>query len=568
MGRLLQSDYRLDNNRLTAEQIRAALTGDLDGFRYFFHYCCQLQDRDTRELIHPTLNKGQELIAGTILRNVAKETRAERHKEIVILGPRQFGKSTLITAICNYMAAYVPGMERMNLVHTLHVGGAAYKYCNQKVIPIVTGIHPDLMPTVERDNQGSSTQLKYHDIKGNRRDSTYEVLSAGSNSVRSGTVTVWLCDEPSEYRNPEMTEDAVSGAIADYGFSLTVYIGTFSDRLSSYFLKKIQTAIAHPEEMDLVFIPWFLVYGREEDGVGFTEEDLNDYDRDTIIPAMRQYGFTYHEMLYKIAWYHRRSLRTPKMRYEFPTTIDDIVSLASDERVYSKELLDKARENQTDGMMAKIVSDIKGKKYEAVPTDESPLVLFQPPVYARKYRLVVDPISAVGDNTDYFAMSMFDLNNNEQVASFMARGMALEDYVEFAIAMCKIYNNAEICPEQNIAQTFYELAWARGYYYWYYTDSKMRATRQPGIRTTVGSKEGMISRTLTLLNSGSIILHDKRLFEQMETFVKITNRRNGTYKFEAAKGKHDDLVATLFIYAGSLNQNQLAGKQEVRFGFL
>jgi hypothetical protein len=568
MGRLLQSDYRLDNNRLTAEQIRSALTGDLDGFRYFFHYCCQLQDRDTRELIHPTLNKGQELIAGTILRNVAKETRAERHKEIVILGPRQFGKSTLITAICNYMAAYVPGMERMNLVHTLHVGGAAYKYCNQKVIPIVTGIHPDLMPTVERDNQGSSTQLKYHDIKGNRRDSTYEVLSAGSNSVRSGTVTVWLCDEPSEYRNPEMTEDAVSGAIADYGFSLTVYIGTFSDRLSSYFLKKIQTAIAHPEEMDLVFIPWFLVYGREEDGVGFTEEDLNDYDRDTIIPAMRQYGFTYHEMLYKIAWYHRRSLRTPKMRYEFPTTIDDIVSLASDERVYSKELLDKAKENQTDGMMAKIVSDIKGKKYEAVPTDESPLVLFQPPVYARKYRLAVDPISAVGDNTDYFAMSMFDLSNNEQVASFMARGMALEDYVEFAIAMCKIYNNAEICPEQNIAQTFYELAWARGYYYWYYTDNKMRATRQPGIRTTVGSKEGMISRTLTLLNSGSIILHDKRLFEQMETFVKITNRRNGTYKFEAARGKHDDLVATLFIYAGSLNQNQLAGKQEVRFGFL
>jgi hypothetical protein len=219
-------------------------------------------------------------------------------------------------------------------------------------------------------------------------------------------------------------------------------------------------------------------------------------------------------------------------------------------------------------MMAKIVSDIKGKKYEAVPTDESPLVLFQPPVYARKYRLAVDPISAVGDNTDYFAMSMFDLSNNEQVASFMARGMALEDYVEFAIAMCKIYNNAEICPEQNIAQTFYELAWARGYYYWYYTDNKMRATRQPGIRTTVGSKEGMISRTLTLLNSGSIILHDKRLFEQMETFVKITNRRNGTYKFEAARGKHDDLVATLFIYAGSLNQNQLAGKQEVRFGFL
>lgn len=568
MGRLLQSDYRLDNDRLSADQIRSALTGDLDGFRYFFHYCQQLQDRDTRELIHPTLNKGQELIAEAILKNVAKSTRADHHKEIVILGPRQFGKSTLITSICNYIAAYVPGMERSTLVHTLHTGGAAYKYCNQKVIPIITGVHPDLFPTVERDAQGSSTQLKYRDIKGNRRDSIYEVLSAGSNSVRSGTVTVWLCDEPSEYRNPEAVEDAVSGAIADYGFSFTAYIGTFSDRISSYFLKKLQTAVDHPEEMDLVFIPWFLVYGREEDGLGFTEEELTEYDKETIIPAMRQYGLTYKEMLYKIAWYHRRSLRTSKMRYEFPTTLDDVMSLASDERVYPPEAIEKAKRNVRDGMSAKIVSDVAGKKYEAQQTDESPLHIFTPPIYGHRYRLVVDPISAVGESTDYFAMSMFDLGNNEQCATFLGRGLPLEDYVEYAVAISKIYNNAEICPEWNIAQTFYELAWAKGYYYWYYVDKKARANRQPGIRTTVGSKEGMIGRTLTLINNEGITIHDKQTIDQMGTFVKAVKGKTGAYSYEAARGKHDDLVACLWIYAGSLNQNQLTGKQQVRYSFL
>ena len=180
MAKQLQSDYQLTYDHLTPEQLKRALSGDLEGFRYFFENCMQLQDKETRQLIHPKLNKGQELIADAILKHVGKETRADTHKEIVICGPRQFGKSTLITAISNYMAAYVSGLERSNIVHTLHTGGAVDKYYRQKMSPIVTGVHPDIFATIERTTLGPSTQLLYRDVKGIPRGSYYEILSAGS----------------------------------------------------------------------------------------------------------------------------------------------------------------------------------------------------------------------------------------------------------------------------------------------------------------------------------------------------------------------------------------------------
>ncbi len=165
----LVSDYQLDTEHLTPDQLKRALSGDLEGFRYFFENCMQLQDKETRQLIHPKLNKGQELIADAILKHVAKETRAETHKEIVIAGPRQFGKSTLITAISNYMAAYVAGLERSNIIHTLQTSGAASKYYNQKMAPIVTGFHPYIFPTINRKSEYNSTHLLYKDLSPWRR---------------------------------------------------------------------------------------------------------------------------------------------------------------------------------------------------------------------------------------------------------------------------------------------------------------------------------------------------------------------------------------------------------------
>jgi hypothetical protein len=517
------------------------------------------------------MNRGQELIARTILGYVDKDTRATEHKECVICGPRQFGKSTLLTAISNYIVAYVAGMENLNVVTTMHQATAAAKFFKQKLAPIISSVHPDIFPTIERDTMGTSTLLKYKDVCGMRRGGYYEITSAGSNSVRSGTVSVWLADEPSEYRNPYMVEDAISGAISSYGWSFTAYIGTFSDRLSSYFLDKIKTAIDNPDEMELVFIPWFLVYGREGDGNNMSEEKYTDYDKDVIIPEMKKYGVPEEEWNNKIGWYHRRSLRTSKMKFEFPTSITDILALTSDRAGFDAEALDSQEENIQVGKYYRMLTENATGKVEAHETDISPFIIYKQPIYGHRYRIVIDPITARSEDTDNFVMHVMDLANNEQVATFAEKGLADEDYADWAVSIGTIYNKAELCPEINVANGFIVAVNARRYYHWYYQDKKMRAEKIPGLRTSVSTKELMIDALSTMLTRGSIIVHDESTLDELRTMVKVIKDKGDgtrTIRMMAKKGCHDDRVAALWIYAGSLDQHQIEGSKRSGWSIL
>ena len=565
MAKQLENEYPFDE-QLTPDQIRRALSGDFDGFKYFFENCMVLQDRDTRQFVHPKMNKGQEMIARTILSYVDKETRATTHRECVILGPRQFGKSTLLTSIASYIEAYVSGMENLNIVHTMHQATAAAKFFKQKMAPIITSVNPSIFPTILRDTMGTSTLLQYKDVKGIRRGGYYEITSAGSNSVRSGTVSVWLCDEPSEYRNPEAVEDSVSGAISSYGWSFTAYIGTFSDRLTSYFLNKIQTALDNPDEMELVFIPWFLVYGRKGDGEGLTEENYTEYDKTVVIPEMARYQVPRDQWNDKIGWYHRRALRTSKMRYEFPSSIEDIMSLTSDRLVFNKDSLERQKENIIAGKPMRTLTDNQTGKVEMKETDDSPFRVFQYPLYGHKYRIVIDPITARSEATDFFAMHVIDLSTHNQAAVFRGRGYTDEDYADWAVSIGKIYNNAELLPEINVADGFVVAVNARRYYHWYYSDKKNRADRIPGLRTTVSTKEVYIDKLNAMLDRGSLKIHDEETLDELYNFIRFS--KGGTMKMAAKRGHHDDLVMALAMYAGSLSIQELDRGRRTGFAIL
>lgn len=556
---------------LSPDQIRQALSGDYEGFKYYFENCLLLQDRDTRQFIHPKMNKGQEIIAKTIMGYVDKNTRAIKHKECVICAPRQIGKSTLLTAISNYILAYVPGFENLNLLTTMHQATAATKFFKQKLEPIITNVPKEIYPTIERDTLGTSTLLKYTDIKGIRRGGYYEITSAGSNSVRSGTVSVWLADEPSEYRNPDMVQDAISGAISSYGWSLTAYIGTFSDRLTDYFLNKIKLALDNPEEMELIFIPWFLCYGREGDGLGFTEDMMTEYDREVVVPEMQKWGIPREQWFDKLGWYHARALRTSKIKYEFPTSIDDIINITSDKMVFQKESLDAQEKNIMVGTPMRMVTDNATGKVEAQETDISPFVMFRAPIYGHKYRIAIDPITAISVDSDYCVMQVMDLANNEQVAVFREKGLQDEDYADWAVSIGTIYNKAELCPEINVGAGFIVAVNSRRYFRWLYPNKVAKANRTPGLRTTVSTKEKFVDALAAMLDRSSVILHDQNTLDELRNFVKIVKKRqDGTsYVRMAAKGKtHDDLVMSLCIYAGSLTSAQLEGRRTSKFAII
>lgn len=570
MAIAVPNEYTGTDN-LTPDQIRKALSGDYEGFKYYFENCLLLQDRDTRQFIHPKMNKGQEMIAKTIMGYVDKNTRATKHKECILCAPRQIGKSTLLTAISNYILAYVPGFENLNLVTTMHQATAATKFFKQKLEPIITNVPEEIYPSIERDTLGTSTLLKYKDIKGIRRGGYYEITSAGSNSVRSGTVSVWLADEPSEYRNPDAVQDAISGAISSYGWSLTAYIGTFSDRLSNYFLDKIKLALDNPEEMELIFIPWFLCYGREGDGLGFTEDDLTEYDREVVIPEMQRWGIPQSEWFDKLGWYHARALRTSKIKYEFPTSIDDIINMTSDRMVFSEESLKKQEKNIMAGTPMRFVTDNATGKVEAQETDISPFILYKRPLLGHSYMVSIDPITSSSEETDMFIMSVFDTGNNEQVAVFADRGLQDEDYADWAVSIGTIYNKATLCPEINVANGFVVAVNARKYFKWYYQNKNAQKDRTPGLRTTVSSKEKMLDMLSAMLDRETLTVRDKETLKELRSFIKIVKMRadGSRYIRMAAKsGARDDRVASLWIYAGTRSLREIEGRRKSSFAII
>lgn len=570
MSTVLVNDYQGDE-KLSPDEIRKALSGDYEGFKFFFEHCLLIQDRDTRQYIHPKMNRGQQMIAKAILAKVDKNTRENKHFELTCVGPRQFGKSTLFTALGFYLESYVPGMERLNTVHTLQTGSTAGKFFKQKIAPIVTNVPNEIFPTIERDTLGTSTLLKFKDIKGIPRGGYYEILSAGSNSVRSGTVSIWLADEPQEYRNPDFVQDAISGAVSSYAWSLTVYIGTFSDRLTDYLLNKIKLGLDHPEEMELIFIPWFLVYGREGDGLGMTEDQLTEYDKEVVIPEMQRWGIPREEWFDKIGWYHSRAFRTSKVKYEFPTSINDIINMTSDKCVFQQESLDAQEKNIMPGTPMRMVTDNATGKVEMQETDISPFTLFKRPIPGHSYMISIDPITSSSGETDMFIMSVWDTANNEQVAIFADRGLQDEDYADWAVSIGTVYNKAILCPEINVANGFIVSCNARRYYRWWYLNRKAQADRIPGLRTTISSKEKMLDMLSAMLDRQTIIIHDEKTLDELRNFVKIAKtRQDGSqYVRMAAKSSHrDDRVASLWIYAGTRSLREIEGRKKSSFAII
>jgi hypothetical protein len=231
--------------------------------------------------------------------------------------------------------------------------------------------------------------------------------------------------------------------------------------------------------------------------------------------------------------------------------------------VFPDELLSKQDDNIISGKHYRMLTDNATGKVEAHETDAGPFIMYKRPAYGHRYRIAIDPITARSDDSDNFIMHVMDLTNNEQVATFADKGLADEDYADWAVSIGTIYNKAELCPETNVANGFIVAVNARRYYHWYYQDKKSRMNKEPGIRTSVSTKETMIDALATLLNRGNIIIHDVSTIEELSGMVKYVKTKDdgtNTVRMAAKRGAHDDRVAALWIYAGSLDLRQIEGK--------
>ena len=559
----IANTYALPNasSVMSAEEIQRAL----NDFEYFMSNYAQIVGKDRK--LHPfKLNAFQRMLFRELLPLIKKDTRLDRRLTVCVLKPRQVGCTVGIIAFINYICAFLDDFQNTSICHVLPVADTLSKLYNKKIDPIISGVHPSIYPDIYRENLSSSIVTKYDNIKGIRRQNYYEIVSSGASSVRSDTINITIFDEVAFYRKPEVVADAVLGSMPDYGFSLVVYMSTFDTRSNTYFLDKIKTAASGADDWKLLFCPWFMVYPEQPQGIDYRDLELTEYDNKVIIPAMVQYGVSETRWGDAIDWYHRKSRVISSMLREYPTTVEEVIQFSDDKTVFAKESLDKQEPNILAGEKYRILTDNQTRKVEAQSTDSSPFTIYRKPIYGHRYRIAIDPITARSQETDYFVMQVMDLTNHDQVAIFRDRGLADEDYADWAVSIGTIYNNAELCPEINVANGFIVAVNARRYYHWYYQDKKSRADRIPGLRTTVSSKEMFIDKLTTLLDRESIKIHDEITLDELRNMVK--KHKGTSVRMEARRGHHDDTVAALWIYAGSLSMPEIEKGKRNGFAIL
>lgn len=514
-----------------------------------------------RRLHNFKLNPFQEYLFQELLPLIKKETRLERNLSVCVAKPRQVGCSVGIIAFINYICAFLDDFENTSILMVEPVADTISKLYTKKVEPILTGIHPEIMPTMERETMGTSILTHYKDIMGVRRNNFFELVSSGASSIRSDTVNIVIFDEAAFYSHPEVVADAAVGSMPDTGFSLTIYMSTFEDRKNDFFKDKLRTAMENPDDWKILFAPWFVQYPEKKTGVDYNELALTEYDREVIIPEMVKYNIPPEEWGDHIKWYHVKASQLTSIKKEFPTTLEEILAIGEDRSVFTAESLSKQESNIEKGEPYRLITDTITRKIELQKTDESDITLFRKPVYGHKYRLTCDPIGSNSDESDFFATIVWDSGNNEQVAKIYTRGVMVEDLAELVIGVATVYNRAQVLVEKNMGQAIISCIRAKGYYNFFYASELDKKKRDPGIRTTIASKPAMIDRTQVLLDGSRIIIHDEETLRQLKTYKKITRSRSGgSVSFSAPKGDHDDLCMAVNLYAGSLDQRALGGK--------
>lgn len=568
----IDNDYRLPNadRNLTPEEIREAFSH----FEYFMANCQQIVNKD-RQLVPFKLNEFQRRLFSTILPMVHKGTRLDKRHTILVVKSRQVGASVGITALINYLCAFAD-LQNINIAHVFPVGDTITKFYQQKVLPIISGVHSSIFPTMERETLSSSIMTHYKDIKGIPLNNYYELISSGSDSIRSSTINILLEDEVCYYKRPEKLESAVLPSLPDTGFSLLVYLSTVGEDASSmFFLEKLKIALDNPEDWTIIFVPWFYTYPERKIGVEYDSLILDEYESETLVPAFIKEGLPKERWGDCISWYRKRlrdfNNNRKRMQLEYPSTLNEVMSINSDKCVFQKESLDAQEKNIMPGTPMRFVTDNATGKVEMQETDISPFTLFKRPIPGHRYRITIDPITAIGESTDRFAMSVWDLANNEQVACFAERGLQDEDYADWAVSIGMVYNKAELCPEINVGAGFVVAVNARRYYRWMYENKRNKTDRTPGLRTTVSTKVRMIDAADAMFNRETVILHSRETLDECRSMVrKIKTRPDGSksVKMEAAGKKKDDLCATVWLFAGSLDSRAIEGRKKNGFAII
>lgn len=196
----LENTYKLPNRnqRLERDVVQHALNDP----EYLMSNFTQIVNKGT-QTVPFAWNDFQKEYARTLMPLIAPQTRLDRKHYVVVVKPRQVGATVFTTAFINLLCSYVEGINNLGILHVLPVKGSISGLARSKIEPIMTGVHPNLFPEIYKKNEDGTLVYEFDNIKGNKRNNFYELVSSNTDSIRGTTKQVILLDEVAFYKNPE-----------------------------------------------------------------------------------------------------------------------------------------------------------------------------------------------------------------------------------------------------------------------------------------------------------------------------------------------------------------------------
>jgi hypothetical protein len=185
-------------------------------------------------------------------------------------------------------------------------------------------------------------------------------------------------------------------------------------------------------------------------------------------------------------------------------------------------------------------------------TEEPYWSCYAEPIPGASYVITVDVAEGIGK--DYSIVSVFDVTQRPfiQVAKYRNNTIVPLMLADVAFRIAMKYNQGALLVENNsIGQTVTNSLWF-DYEYENLITTKIKnletvgsdaGRAELGVRTTVKTKAIGTSILKTLIESDTLIVQDYETIVELSTFIKHGN------KYEAEKGKTDDIVMSLVIFA-------------------
>lgn len=487
----------------------------------------QTKDLQIRPL---ELNWAQREFLGVVEEQLASTGRIR----VIILKARQLGMSTATEALLFTLAFLFHGYRGMVIAHEVPA--------SQNLLAMTTRY----WDTYRFKKLYTPRSYSKNNLSWVESGSSLTIATAGNKAVgRSATIHGVHASEVAFWPEPEVAFGGLRQTVPNEP-GTAIIIESTANGVGNFFHREWVKAENGESEFRPLFFPWWRHYEYKASWVGLPAQPLGQLSSAEKLLAKLIPADELEDRLLWRRWAIPNLCQNDPLLFmqEYPATPEEAF-IASGTNVFPLERLRECYEPQ-DGFRGVLMRN--GNEVEWRPASNGPLTIFKKPDDSEWGRYVV-----AGDPThstfgDYAVAQVLNRRTLEQVAVWRGRcdpGTFGEELFKLGL----FYNEALVTTEIE-GPGYASIGTLLGMNYpKLYRKARPDSTpgkfsgEQYGWSTTMQSKQLAVGWTLKAVMDGSLVLHDRKTFEEMSNFVTLDNGGYGNANGE----EHDDTVMALAI---------------------